>query len=158
MVDGELQVRVMIAIFVLLTLAMGATAVVQVGINSELRSLVGNPYQTALISTLVSTIFLIAVSLAVYHRPIPEGYVFREMDWWMWTGGIIGALFVAGTAALVSRLGSSVMFTLIILGQLGGAIVIDHFGWFGLDEHPITLTRVAGIALVIVGAVVVRSS
>ena len=148
----------MTIVFVGIALALGITAVVQVGINSDLRSLIGNPYQTALISTTVSTVFLIALSTVVYHRPYPDMQVFRDANWWMWTGGVIGALFVAGTAGLVSRLGSSVLFTVIVLGQLLAAAVIDHFGWFGLDEHPVTLPRAAGLGLVIAGAVLVRLS
>ncbi len=148
----------MFVILVLFAFALGVTAVVQVGINADLRALVGNPYQTALISTTVSTVSLILISLFVYHRPYPDGQVFRDMPWWMWTGGIIGAFFVAGTAALVTRLGGSVLFSLIILGQLVGAVVLDHYGWFGVDKHPISLPRTAGIILVLVGAIIVRRS
>ncbi len=148
----------MVALLILFAFALGVTAVVQVGINSELRTIVGNPYQTAFISTTVSTITLLLISLIAYHRPIPEGHVFREMDWWMWTGGIIGAFFVAGTAALVSRLGGSVLFTLIILGQLVGAVILDNYGWFGVSKHEITAPRVAGVVLVLIGAIVVRRS
>ena len=36
---------------------------------------------------------------------------------------------------------------LALLGQLTTALVFDHFGWMGLPEHPITLTRLAGVAL-----------
>jgi transporter family-2 protein len=80
------------------------------------------------------------------------------MEWWMWTGGIIGAIFVAGTAALVSRLGGAVLFTVIILGQLVGAVILDNYGWFGVDKNPISMPRIAGVLLVIVGAVIVRRS
>jgi transporter family-2 protein len=30
-------------------------------------------------------------------------------------------------------------------------VVIDHFGWLGLPEHPITWLRVAGVVLLISG-------
>src|SRR4051794_41596936 len=92
----------MTIVFVGIALALGITAVVQVGINSDLRSLIGNPYQTALISTTVSTVFLIVLSTVAYHRPYPDMQVFRDANWWMWTGGVIGALFVAGGARLGS--------------------------------------------------------
>jgi len=32
------------------------------------------------------------------------------------------------------------------------ALVVDHFGWLGLPEHPITLTRMVGVALLGAGA------
>src|SRR4051794_41753631 len=92
----------MTIVFVGIALALGITAVVQVGINSDLRSLIGNPYQTALISTTVSTVFLIALSTVAYHRPYPDMQVVRDANWWMWTGGVIGALFVAGGAGVGS--------------------------------------------------------
>lgn len=146
----------MVGILIAIAIVMGATAVVQVGINSDLKVRVGNPYQAALVSTTVSTAFLIVLSTILYRRPYPELSILRDAPWWMWTGGVIGAFFVAGTAALVARLGSSVLFTLIILGQLAAAIVMDNYGWFGLDKHPVNATRVGGIALVLVGVVLVR--
>ena len=148
--------RGMVGFLILFAFALGVTAVLQVGINSDLRELVGNPYQTALISTTVSTLTLLLISLVVYHRPFPEGQVLRDMEWWMWAGGLIGAFFVAGTAALVSRLGGSVLFTVIILGQLVGAVILDNYGWFGVEKNPITAPRMVGIALVFLGAVIVR--
>ena len=150
------RVRAMIFLFIAIAAAVAATGVIQTGINSDLKVLVGNPYQAALISTTVSTLFLICLSTIMVGRPYPEMHLLREAPWWMWTGGIIGALFVAATAALVSKLGSSVMFTVIILGQLAMAVAMDHYGWFGLDKHPISALRLGGIFLVILGVVVVR--
>jgi transporter family-2 protein len=132
--------------------------VVQASINGELRGLVGDPYRTALVSTTVSTIFLFILSGIVYRRPIPAAHVFTDATWWMWVGGILGAIYVAAAAILVSRLGSAVMFTLVILGQLVMAVIMDHFGMIGLDKHPVSAPRIAGIALVLLGVVIVRRS
>ena len=44
----------MVAFYILLAVAIGGSGVVQASINGELRSLVGDPYRTALISTTVS--------------------------------------------------------------------------------------------------------
>jgi len=35
---------------------------------------------------------------------------------------------------------------------LAMAVVIDHFGWLGLPENPITWVRVTGVGLLAVGA------
>jgi len=148
----------MIVVFVLLAMAIGASVVIQASINGELRILVGDPYRTALISTTVSTLFLIALSTIVIGRPIPDGAVFTGAPWWMWVGGVLGAIYVAAAAVLVSKLGSAVMFTLIILGQLIMAVIMDHFGMIGLDKHPVTAPRIIGISLVLIGVVLVRRS
>jgi transporter family-2 protein len=148
----------MIVVFVLLAMVIGASVVVQASINGELRFLVGDPYRTALISTTVSTLFLIVLSTVVVGRPVPDGSVFTDAPWWMWVGGVLGAIYVAAAAVLISKLGSAVMFTLIILGQLVTAVVMDHFGMIGLDRHPVTAPRIIGISLVLIGVVLVRRS
>ena len=38
-----------------------------------------------------------------------------------------------------------------IAGQLGVAMVIDHFGWLGVERSPITAAKIAGVALLAVG-------
>jgi bacterial/archaeal transporter family-2 protein len=148
----------MIVVYVVLAMVIGASVVIQASINGELRILVGDPYRTALISTTVSTLFLIALSAVLVGRPVPEGAVFTGAPWWLWVGGVLGAIYVAAAAVLVSKLGSAVMFTLIILGQLLMAVVMDHFGLIGLDKHPVTAPRIIGISLVLIGVVLVRRS
>jgi bacterial/archaeal transporter family-2 protein len=148
----------MIAVYVVLAMVIGAAVVIQASINGELRFLVGDPYRTALISTTVSTLFLFALSAVIVGKPIPDGSTFTNAPWWMWVGGVLGAIYVAAAAVLISKLGSAVMFTLIILGQLSMAVVMDHFGMIGLDKHPVTVPRIIGISLVLIGVVLVRRS
>lgn len=40
----------------------------------------------------------------------------------------------------------------------GALMALGSFGLLGLDRHPATMTRLAGLALVLVGAVLVRRS
>lgn len=148
----------MVVIYALLAAAIGASVVLQASINGELRTLVGDPYRTALISTTVSTVFLLVLSAVLIGRPVPDGGTLSGMPWWMWVGGVLGAIYVAASAYLVSKLGSAFMFSVIIFGQLAMAVLMDQFGWVGLDKHPITVPRVVGIALVVIGAILVRRS
>jgi transporter family-2 protein len=148
----------MIVFFVLLAALGGALVVVQASINGELRLVVGDPYRTALISTTVSTIFLFALSGLVMGKPVPDGSTFTNASWWMWIGGILGAIYVAAVAVLITKLGSAVLFTLVIFGQLLMAVMMDHFGWIGLEKHPISAPRILGIILVFAGVVLVRKS
>ena len=148
----------MVVVFALLAAAIGASVVLQASINGELRTLVGDPYRTALVSTTVSTLFLIVMSTLLVGRPVPDGSLFSNAPWWIWVGGVLGAIYVAASAYLVSKLGSAFMFSVIIFGQLMMAVLMDQFGWVGLDKNPITAPRAVGIALVLVGAILVRRS
>jgi bacterial/archaeal transporter family-2 protein len=59
----------------------------------------------------------------------------------------MGAFYVASSTVVASQLGTTSLLGLALLGQLTTALLFDHFGWMGLPEHPITLTRLAGVAL-----------
>ena len=59
----------------------------------------------------------------------------------------MGAFYVAISTVVASELGTASLLGLALLGQLAMALVADHFGWMGLPEHPITLTRLAGRSL-----------
>jgi len=146
----------MTLVFLLLAVGIGSIVVVQASINSELRGIVGDPWRTALISTTVSTICLFVASLVVKGTALPTAGEAGAISWWMWTGGILGAIYVATASILVARLGSAVLFALIVSGQLVTSVVMDHFGVIGLDRQEITPGRAAGVVLLIVGVVMIR--
>ena len=41
------------------------------------------------------------------------------------------------------------------LGQLLAALVIDHYGWIGFPQHAISVTRIAGAALLFGGVLLI---
>jgi bacterial/archaeal transporter family-2 protein len=66
-------------------------------------------------------------------------------------GGLAGALYVGSIVFTVRALGVGGLTALTIAGQLGLAIVIDHFGWLGVTRTPITAAKVAGVLLLALG-------
>jgi transporter family-2 protein len=58
---------------------------------------------------------------------------------------------------LAPRVGIAALMALGIAGQLFTALIIDRFGLFELVERGLTLGRVSGALLVLVGALMVRS-
>jgi transporter family-2 protein len=59
----------------------------------------------------------------------------------------MGAFYVAISTVVASELGTATLLGLALLGQLAMSLAADHFGWMGLPVHPISLTRLAGVAL-----------
>jgi transporter family-2 protein len=66
-------------------------------------------------------------------------------------GGLAGALYVGSIVWTVRALGAGGLTAVTIAGQLGVAVVIDHNGWLGVDRSPVTVAKVAGIALLALG-------
>lgn len=42
----------------------------------------------------------------------------------------------------------------VFLGNMSGAVILDHFGWFGLPPRPVSPNAIIGIALVLACALV----
>jgi bacterial/archaeal transporter family-2 protein len=126
----------------------GLTA--QVGMNSQLRKVLQSANQAALISFLVGTLALIGL-LVVMRTPLPARETLAAVPVWAWFGGLLGAFYVATSTIVAAELGATTLLGLALLGQLLTAMVVDHFGWLGLPEHPITWTRIAGVALLGMG-------
>jgi transporter family-2 protein len=71
-------------------------------------------------------------------------------------GGAIGAIFVSVNVLVAPRLGSAATATLVIAGQLIGALTVDRLGPFEFAFRGLSAGRLVGVALVFVGAMLVR--
>ena len=141
-------------LLVVLALLTGVTIAVQTGINTQLRAHLGSPLQAVFVSFIVGTL-LVALAL-VAKRDTPPLAKWAHMPWWMWLGGVCGLFIVSTNIVVAPRLGAALLISLAIAGQLGTALVLDHYGAFGFPVHTISLPRVAGALLLIAGVVLIR--
>lgn len=138
---------------VLLVLLAGVGLAVQPPTNAALAKASGSVVLAALTSFAIGTAVL-GVTWAAVDRTSPAAL--KGAPGWAWMGGFYGAAFVAIFAYAAPRLGIAVALTLAIASQLVAALAVDHWGLLGLDRSPASLTRIAGVALVIAGALLVR--
>jgi transporter family-2 protein len=122
--------------------------------NALLARGVGSPINAALVSFAIGTIALLAAALVTGLRPSPSAM--RALPWYAWTGGLYGAVFVALAAFAAPRMGVTSFLTLAIAGQLAMGLLLDRIGAFGLDRVELSATRLAGVALVLGGVLLVR--
>lgn len=140
-------------VMILVVLAGGATAL-QAPTNARLATAVASPVNAAFISFAVGTVALGLLAMALQARP--DMAASRALPWWVWIGGLYGAVFVVSAAWGVPRLGVALTITLMVAGQLLVSVLLDHFGAMGVPKQPLNLTRVAGVALVLAGVLLVR--
>lgn len=69
----------------------------------------------------------------------------------VYLSGVAGLVIVGTLSYTVPRLGLVVAFTLFIATQLTFSAAMDHFGWLGAEVRPLTLTKVVGIVVLMVG-------
>jgi bacterial/archaeal transporter family-2 protein len=143
--------------YLLFALAAGAMLPIQFGINAQLAAWLGSSVRAAFVSFLVGAAALAVVVVAA-ARDWPAGERITAAPWWVWIGGLLGAFYVLGSIVAAPRLGAVTLVALILAGQAIASLTVDHFGWVGFDEHPISLGRVAGVALLAAGVALVRFS
>ena len=80
----------------------------------------------------------------------------KAVPWYAWLGGLYGAFFVAIAAFGAPKIGVGPLLTAAIGGQLIGAVLLDHFGLLGLARQPMSLEKLGGVLLVLIGAWLVR--
>jgi bacterial/archaeal transporter family-2 protein len=134
----------------ILGIVSGFGLTLQIGMNSRLRTVLQSANTAALVSFLVGTVALVGLLIAT-RAPLPDRDTLAAVPLWAWFGGLMGAFYVAISTVVASQLGTTSLLGLALAGQLAMALVADHYGWMGLPEHPITLTRMAGVALLAAG-------
>ncbi len=143
--------------YVIVALVSGAALACQVGFNTGLRSRMGNPLTAALVSFLIGTACL--VLLLLVQRPSwPDRETLLKSPSWIWLGGVVGAIYVAASAAFASRLGAAGWLSLIVTGQIFASLVLDHYGLIGFPKVPLTPWKLVGAGLLLAGVIIVVRS
>jgi bacterial/archaeal transporter family-2 protein len=141
--------------YYLFAIAAGAMLPVQFGINAQLAAWLGSPLRATFVSFAVGAAVLL-VAVALFARGVSEGRELGAAPWWVWVGGFLGAFYVLGSVVTAPKLGAAALFAFILAGQAVASLAVDHFGWVGFDENPITPGRLLGMALVAAGVAAVR--
>jgi len=138
----------------LFAFAAGVGLAVQALINARLRVELASALWAALIQVVVG-LAILAVMVLVARQP-PVTSTLSRAPWWVWTGGILGAAYVLASIVTTPKLGTALMVTLVIAGQLSGALLMDHYGWFGASVHRLSAGRLVGAVLLALGAILIR--
>ena len=123
----------------------------QSAINGHLGQVTGSPVSAALVSFAVGVTALVIVNIVLRWRPRIERPEGKPNPWWMWIGGVLGALFIFGNAALVPQIGTGLTVVAGLLGSMLGSLIIDR-----VSGAPIKSRQVLGIALLLTGVVLIR--
>jgi transporter family-2 protein len=145
----------MALLLALVALVIGIALPLQAGINAELRVWLGHPLQAALVSFTAGTLALFVLILTMRVGFAPAMPLARA-PWWIWIGGLLGALYVSMTVILAPRLGAATMLGAVMAGQLIGSLLMDHYGLVGYPIRAISLERIAGATLLLAGVLLIQ--
>ncbi len=139
----------------LLGLLAGIIIPVQTAMNAHLDRTAGHPLLTTLIVFVIGG--LVCSVILIFLRPtFPELAQWRNAPSWAWGGGLIALLYVILLVYLAPRLGVGLTTTLVLVGQLLAAMLLDHFGALGNPLHPINTMRMVGVGAMIFGVILIK--
>jgi transporter family-2 protein len=144
-------------LLMLLTLLTGALLPVQAILNTRLGKQTGGALMGSVLSFAVGLICLLLVNLSINNSAVLNLRPATVTPWYVWLGGFLGAIFV-GYITWVNQLqGVALTFALVVSGQIFCSLLIDHFGLFGSAVRTITLEKIVGAALIIIGIILIKS-
>lgn len=129
----------------------GAIVAVQRALNGEINEHSHQSFATSLLNFATGATFLLLVILTavligiVDLSPLPAG------PWWIYTGGVIGVIYIAFTSTIVQHLGVLTFTLFSVGGQLAGSLIIDLVS--PTDGVSISAYLVTGIAMTYVGVI-----
>jgi transporter family-2 protein len=137
-----------------LTVVAGGFVALQSPINSQLGRHVGS-VQGAFVSFVIGTLVLLVAASVATGGLGTVGEARHVSSWVYLTGGVLGAGYVTVALVAVRPLGTGGVIAATIAGELTVAVLIDQLGLFGVDRHPVTLGRIAGVVLLAAGVFLV---
>ena len=133
---------------VVLTAFAGGLVAMQAPINSMLGRAAGT-FAAASISFLIGTAALVGITVISASRV--DLAAVGDLPWYYLIGGLLGAVYVTTVLVCVRELGAGGVTAATITGQLSFSVILDRLGAFGLDEKPLSVGRVIGVALLAAG-------
>jgi transporter family-2 protein len=129
----------------------GAVVGVQRALNGQINEHSHQSFTTSLLNFITGTTFLvilILVGVALGKNelsPLPAG------PWWIYTGGVIGVIYIAFTSTIVQHLGVLTFTLFSVGGQLAGSLIIDLVS--PTDGVSVSAYLVTGLAMTYIGVI-----
>jgi transporter family-2 protein len=136
-----------------LAVLVGIALTLQIGLNAIVGARLGSPLLGAVVNFAVGLVALVAI--AAFAAPRLQLASLASVPAWGWSAGLLGAAYVAVTTVLGPRLGAATLLALTLLGQFVAAALVDHYGIVGFPQHAFGWQRALGIALLLVGTLLI---
>jgi bacterial/archaeal transporter family-2 protein len=141
------------AIAIPLLLAVGGLLAAQAAANVQLSTATGSPFGAATIQLGIgATVLLGAATVA---GALGAFGLLGDAPAWHLVGGLGSSLYITSGILLFPRLGAVLTVGLWITGQVLVSVLLDGFGWLGVEQEAPGLAQVAGALAVVGGAAVI---
>lgn len=143
-------------LFSIIAFAGGIFLAVQAGFNSRLGTLLKSPLLAAISASAFSFIFAV-LYVAATTRQYPGMSTLRTIPIYLWfTGGLFSVMGISMYYYTIPKLGISTVVSIGLCGQLLFSLFAGHLGWLNLPPEPVTVKRIAGVACLMTGILLIN--
>lgn len=130
--------------------AAGALIPVMGSLNAGLSRALGSAPAAATVLFVVALASMMALFL-ITRQQVPTASQFSLAPGHLFLGGLIVAFYVISVTVLVPIFGVGNTILFAMTAQIVMSAAMDHFGLFGAPIKPVSLTRLAGLILMLAG-------
>lgn len=141
---------------VLMAVMAGAANPFQSATNGELNKQLQQPVWAGIVVYATGLIGMLVIQ-AFVRQPVPFARA-GHVSWWAWMGGLISIASTIAGLMLVQKLGSGIFTSLSLTASLVVSVLLDQYGLLGLKQHPASVGRWIGCALLVAGVWLVSRS
>ncbi|UWQ26048.1 DMT family transporter [Leisingera aquaemixtae] len=134
--------------YALIMLAAGLGIPVLAALNAALGKLIGSPASAAVVLFLIALVATILYALIAGPQALAK---IPAAPKHLLLAGVLVAFYVLSITHVAPHFGVGNAVFFVLIGQLISAAAIDHFGLFGAQISPLTLTRATGISVMALG-------
>ena len=136
---------------ILLIILIGLAGGVAVGLQSPMASMITQRLGTfeSVFIVHIGGALIALIPLLIYGGGKLSQW--RSVPWYALGAGIFGLVVIAAISYMIPRVGVAASITTVVAGQLMVGVILDHYGLLGASIRSLDVTRVVGLAVVLVG-------
>lgn len=134
----------------------GCLSAVVGAILASLGQVIGSAIQATTVLFAIATVVMIVYCCLGGSIVKTRKAFTTSAPWWIWMGGILGAVIVYGNAWLIPLIGVSAFMMALLIGQLLLSLLMERHGWLGAPKKHISWTQYAGIIIMLAGVFMIK--
>ena len=150
-------------IFAYLFIAVAAVLnTAQSGCSGTLHKQMNHPVLPGIVTYVTGMAALLA-GLILYgwitRTPLPNLSQWRQLaatgPWWMWIGGVLGAVYVIAMVNVSQKAGAGVFMGISVTASILTSLTMDHYALLGFKQHTASVPRLFGAGFMVIGLVLI---
>lgn len=139
------------AVHISLAFLMGIIMSIYLPMNSSVSRHLGSSITANVTFFLIA--LLTSILIFLIFGEFDSVHKVKNVPIYLYLTGVISAFIVLGTTFLIPLIGARKFFIFLVAGQILMAVTVSHFGILESPKDPVSIKKLIGASLVIIGAI-----